>query len=95
MYSQDSKRAMMSRWHAGAEKNVRREVVYAVRVTWSLALRDGVDEADHASAAEELGDEDGGVALGFGGVDPEEGGAEDAGVAAALAQDAATIATHG
>ena len=63
--------------------------------TWPLALRDSVDEADHAGAAEELGDEDGGMALGFRGVDAQQGGAEDAGIAAAFPQDSATIATHG
>ena len=63
--------------------------------TWSLALWDSVDEADHAGTAEELGDEDSGMALGFRGVDAQRGGAEDAGIAAAFSQDAAAIATHG
>ena len=63
--------------------------------TWSLAFGDGVDEAKHSGAAEEFGDEDGGMALGFGGVDPLEGGAEDAGVTASFPQDSAAIAAHG
>jgi hypothetical protein len=62
--------------------------------TRPLVFGDGGDEGEQAGAAEELGDEDGGVALGFGGVDPLEARAQHAGLAAALAQHPATVAAH-
>lgn len=63
-------------------------------VTRSLRLGDGRDEGHEAGTAEELGDEDGGVALGFGGVDPLQTRAQDARLAATLSEDSAPIATH-
>ena len=62
--------------------------------TRALRVRDGGDEGEEARAAEELGDEDGGVALRVGGVDPLEAGAQHAGLAAALAQHPAPVAAH-
>lgn len=41
-----------------------------MRNTGSLGLGDVGDEGHEAGAAEELGDEDGGVTLGFGSLDP-------------------------
>lgn len=58
-------------------------------------MRDGGDEGHETSAAEELGDEDSSVALGFGGVDPLQARAKNTGLAAALSENAATVATHG
>ena len=58
-------------------------------------MRDRGEEVHEARSTEEFGDEDGGMALGFGGVDPLEGGAEDAGVTASFPQDSAAIAAHG
>lgn len=54
----------------------------------------GVDEVHEAGAAVEFGEEDGGVCLGLGGFDPLEAGPDAAVVAAALAEDAATVAAH-
>jgi hypothetical protein len=62
--------------------------------TRPLVFGDGGDEGEQSGAAEELGDEDGGVALGLGGVDPLETRAQHAGLAAALAQHPATVAAH-
>lgn len=61
----------------------------------ALRIGDGGDEGHEAGAAEELGDEDGGVALGFGGFDPLEARAEHAGFAAALSENSASVAAHG
>jgi hypothetical protein len=47
-----------------------------------------------ARPSEELCDEDGGVGLWLGAVDPLDARPEHAGVAAALAQDAAPVAAH-
>lgn len=63
-------------------------------ITGALRFGDGGDEGDEAGAAEELGDEEGGVALSFGGFDLVEARAEHAVVAAAFAEDSATIAAH-
>ena len=59
-----------------------------------MLQRDGGEGGDEARAAEELGDEDGGVGLRLRAVDPLDAGAEHAGVAAPLAQDAAAVAAH-
>jgi hypothetical protein len=63
-------------------------------VTWAVVQRDGGEGGDQAGAAEELGDEDGGVGLRLRAVDPLDAGPEHAGVAAALAQHAAAVAAH-
>jgi len=63
-------------------------------VTWAVVQRDGGEGGDEAGAAEELGDEDGGVGLRLRAVDPLDAGPEHAGVAAALAQHAAAVAAH-
>jgi hypothetical protein len=63
-------------------------------ITWAVVQRDCGEGGDEAGAAEELGDEDGGVGLRLRAVDPVDAGAEHAGVAAALAQDAAAVAAH-
>jgi hypothetical protein len=55
-------------------------------------LRRGVDEVEQPRAAVELGEEDGGVGLRVGGVDPIKTGADGAGVGAGLAKNAATVA---
>jgi hypothetical protein len=62
----------------------------------SRALRFGYggDEGHKTGAAEELSDEDGGVALSFGGFDPLDTWTEDAILAAAFSKDATAIATH-
>lgn len=62
--------------------------------TGPLRVRDSGDEGEQARAAEELGDEHGGVALRLGGVDPLEAGAQHAGLAAAFAQHPAPVAAH-
>ena len=54
----------------------------------------GVDEVEKARAAVELGEEDGGVGLRFGAPDPLKAGPDGAVIAAALAKDSASIATH-
>ena len=59
-----------------------------------MVQRDGGEGGDEARAAEELGDEDGGVGLRLRAVDPLDAGPEHAGVAAPLAQDAAPVAAH-
>ena len=59
-----------------------------------MLQRDGGEGGDEARAAEELGDEDGGVGLRLRAVDPLDAGAEHAGAAAPLAQDAAAVAAH-
>ena len=62
--------------------------------TWSLAFGDGVDEAKHSGAAEEFGDEERGVALGLGRLDPLQARTQHASFAATLAQHSASVATH-
>uniref|UniRef100_A0A804Q4T7 Uncharacterized protein n=1 Tax=Zea mays TaxID=4577 RepID=A0A804Q4T7_MAIZE len=54
----------------------------------------GGQQVEQPRAAVELGEEDGGVCLRLGAVDPLQAGADGAGVAAALAQDAAAVAAH-
>jgi hypothetical protein len=48
----------------------RRSGVDHGRATWALRLGDGSDEGHEAGTAEELGDEDNGVALRLGAIDP-------------------------
>jgi hypothetical protein len=62
--------------------------------TWALRLGDGGEEGHEAGAAEELGDEDGGVALRLGAVDPLQARPQHARVAAPLAKHAAPVAAH-
>lgn len=62
--------------------------------TWALRFGDGGDEGHEAGAAEEFGDEDGGVALSFGAFDPLEARAEHAPFTAALAENPATVTAH-
>lgn len=62
--------------------------------TWAVVERDGGEGGDEAGTAEELGDEDGGVGLRLGAVDPLDAGPQHAGVAAPLAQHAAPVAAH-
>lgn len=54
----------------------------------------GGDEGHEAGAAEELGNEKGGVALLFGAIDPVDACSQRALLAAALAQHPAAIAAH-
>jgi hypothetical protein len=54
----------------------------------------GGDERHKASAAEELGDEEGSVALRFRGFDPLQARPEDAVLAASLSKYSASVATH-
>ena len=63
--------------------------------TRSLRLGDSGDEGEESGAAEELGDEDGGVALRVGGVDPLQAWPQHAAVTAPLPQHPATVAAHG
>lgn len=60
----------------------------------AVVQRDGGEGGDEAGAAEELGDEDGGVGLRLRTVDPLDAWPQHAGVAATLAQHAATVAAH-
>lgn len=62
--------------------------------TGSLGFGYGGDEGHEAGAAEELGYEDGGVALCFGGFDPLQTRTQDAGLAAAFAENSAAVAAH-
>lgn len=65
-----------------------------VVLTGPLVFGDGGDEGHEAGTAEELGDEDGGVALRFGGFNPLQTCSENTCFAAALAKNTATVATH-
>jgi hypothetical protein len=56
--------------------------------------RGGGEEVEQPRTAVELGEEDGGVGLRLGGLDPLQARADGAGVAAALAQHPATVAAH-
>ena len=62
--------------------------------TRALSFRDGGYEAHEASAAEKLGHEDSGMALGIGTFNPLKAWTEYTGLAATFTQDTATIATH-
>ena len=57
-------------------------------------LRAGIDEVEKAGAAVELGEEDGGVGLGFRGFDPFKAGSDGAGLVTTFPEDSASIATH-
>lgn len=63
--------------------------------TGSLGFGDGGDEGKKVAAAEELGEQKNGVALGGGRVDPLKARSQDACLATALSQYAATVAAHG
>ena len=52
------------------------------------------NEGHEAGAAKEFGDEDSGVALGFGGFDPLQTRSQNTGLAASLSKNAAPVATH-
>lgn len=54
----------------------------------------GVDKVHEAGAAIELGEEDGGLGLCFGALDPLEAGSDGAAVAAPLPEDPAAVAAH-
>ena len=54
----------------------------------------GVDEVDEAGTAVELGEEDGGVCLGFGAPYPLKARADGAAIAAPFPEDPTPIATH-
>jgi len=60
--------------------------------TRSLAIGDVGDEGHEAGTAEELGDKDGGVGLGLGGVYPLQALSKH--VAATLSKNPAAITTH-
>jgi hypothetical protein len=62
--------------------------------TRSLAIGDVGDEGHEAGTAEELGDKDGGVGLGLGGVYPLQALSKHAVVAATLSKNPAAITTH-
>lgn len=62
--------------------------------TWTEALGAGVDEVDEAGAAVELGEEDGGIGLRLGTLDPQQAWADAAALAASLSQNSATVAAH-
>ena len=55
---------------------------------------DGGDEGHEVATAEELGEEQRGVALGFRRIDPVQGCPQDTCVTAAFPKDSATIAAH-
>jgi hypothetical protein len=54
----------------------------------------GVDEIQEAGAAIELGEEDSGVSLGLGALDPVQARSNAAALAASFPQHSASIATH-
>ena len=54
----------------------------------------GGDEGEEVAAAEELGEEQGGVALGFGGVDPPQAGPQYARFAATFPKHSTAVAAH-
>ena len=62
--------------------------------TRALIEGDGGEEGHESGAAEELGDEDGGVALGFRSVDPLQRRPQDAVLTAPLSKNSTSIATH-
>lgn len=57
-------------------------------------FRASVDEVHEASAAIKLGKEDSGVGLGLGALDPLQARSDTAILAATLAQNSTSIATH-
>lgn len=59
-----------------------------------MIFRHGGDEGQEIAAAEKLGEEQGGVALGFGTIDPTEARPQYACLTAPLSEDSATIAAH-
>ena len=65
--------------------------------TWSELRVAGGEEVEEAGAAVELGEEEGGVGLGFGGFDPLEAGSNGAFWGATFAEDTTTVAaqSHG
>lgn len=67
---------------------------YVLFITGTLGFGDGGDEGEEVAAAEELGEEESGVALGFGGVDPVQARPQYACLAASLSQYSASVAAH-
>lgn len=63
-------------------------------LTGPLGFRDGGDEGHEAGAAEEFGDEDGGVALRLRALDPLQTWPENTGLAATFSKHSASVATH-
>lgn len=59
-----------------------------------MIFRHGGDEGQEVAPAEKLGEEQGGVALGFGGVDPAQARPQYACLTAPLPENSATIAAH-
>lgn len=65
-----------------------------VFITGALRFGDGGDEGKEVAAAKELGEEESGVALGFGGVDRLQARPQYARLAAPLSENAASVAAH-
>jgi hypothetical protein len=63
-------------------------------ITWALRLGNGGEEGHEPGAAEELGDEHGGVALRLGGLDPLQARPQHALLAAPLPEHTAPVAAH-
>ncbi|PON91099.1 LOW QUALITY PROTEIN: hypothetical protein TorRG33x02_131300 [Trema orientale] len=61
--------------------------------TRAVVVGDGGDEG-HVAAAEELGEKQGGVALGLGGLDPVQARPQYARLAAPFSEHSATVAAH-
>lgn len=59
-----------------------------------MGLGDSRYEGEKTATTEELGDKEGGVALGICAVDPAEARPEDAGLAATLSQNPTPVAAH-
>lgn len=62
--------------------------------TGAVGRGDGREKGHEAGAAEELGDEDGGVGLGLRALDPVQTRPEDARVAATFSKHTAPVAAH-
>ncbi|PON54278.1 hypothetical protein PanWU01x14_196680 [Parasponia andersonii] len=62
--------------------------------TRAVVVGDGGDEGHEVAAAEELGEKQGGVALGLGGLDPVQARPQYARLAAPFSEHSATVAAH-
>ena len=64
------------------------------RSTGAGVIRASIDEVEEAGAAVKLGKEDGGVSLGFGGLDPMKARLDAAFFTTAFPENPASIAAH-
>jgi hypothetical protein len=81
-------------------RNVRNQTVPLLfffrrrKITRSEVLGSGIDEIHEAGTAVELGEEDSGMSLSFGALDPLQARSNAAALATSFSQHSATIATH-